>query len=202
MNGHRRILGGPFFIGLAGLAWIALGLWLIFSGDIAWGFGELGDFFGGGLGGLAFFLLIYTTWMQRKDLERQQELQDIDSMTQRFSVLRADLENASAQVASKAKACTEEFDSCSCSVCKVFDEHLRRFKKGERNIFMRHVSCESDTYSLSELSSAPGEVAKRRYIELFDSVIRSHDGSSSRKQSFISTLEQSDAGRLFRRISA
>ena len=59
---------------LLSLAWVVLGV-LIFSDSISlnyvWTRGELGDYFGGGLGAISVLFIVYTVWLQIGQIDAQ-----------------------------------------------------------------------------------------------------------------------------------
>jgi len=61
---------------LLSLAWIVCGV-LIFSDLISfnyvWARGELGDYFGGGLGAISVLFIVYTVWLQIGQIDAQQK---------------------------------------------------------------------------------------------------------------------------------
>ena len=66
-----------YTIGLISLVWISSFVYLFFFvtdiTNFSWTRGEIGDFIGGGLGGIAVLLLIFTSWIQVKHLENQEK---------------------------------------------------------------------------------------------------------------------------------
>lgn len=98
-NNRIRLLIGFSFALI--LAWIVYGVKLFYftqSEFQNWQIGELGDYVGGGLGGIAVIGVIYTIWLQGQQLE-DQKIQDSKAATLRlFELLKPEVENLSAQV--------------------------------------------------------------------------------------------------------
>ena len=66
MLNTSRYLNLIAFTWIASVLWCLGGVYLFIVSDKSWTIGELGDFFGGGLGGLAIIALIYTASLQRE----------------------------------------------------------------------------------------------------------------------------------------
>lgn len=131
-NNRIRLLIGFSFALI--LAWIAYGVKLFYftqSDFQNWQIGELGDYVGGGLGGIAVIGVIYTIWHQGQQLE-DQKIQDSKAATLRlFELLKPEVENLSARVMSKMPP-SELEDG------ETFEEMRVKFTKDhDRTVFLR-----------------------------------------------------------------
>tara|TARA_B110000003_G_scaffold247202_1_gene258141 strand:- start:66 stop:677 length:612 start_codon:yes stop_codon:yes gene_type:complete len=121
------------------LAWVAWGVLIFFSDSIslnyAWARGELGDFFGGGLGGISVIFIIYTVWQQTGQINAQQNESFEAGVFRIFQALRAELEGLSARIVSKViKAkIVPEYDE------EDFSLMLSKFQSGDRTVFLREL---------------------------------------------------------------
>ena len=174
----------PAFTFSIALLWCAYGVWLFFinPGAISerWTAGELGDFFGGGLGGLAIIGLVYTTWVssrqfglhqkqyqaQAQQLEMQRHDMAEAGVLRVYQTLKPELEGISIRIISKLmKAGLIEFRR------QDFDKHAEKFRAGDRTVFLRHIQklgvntdfIKSDTPS-QEIADA--QHAVQRFIEM------------------------------------
>ena len=90
---------------LLSLAWIVWGV-LIFSDSISlnyvWARGELGDYFGGGLGAISVLFIVYTVWLQIGQIDAQQNESFEAGVFRIFQALKPELEGLSARIVSKA----------------------------------------------------------------------------------------------------
>ena len=123
---------------LAVFVWISWGIYL-FHSHSDWTLGELGDYFGGGLGGLAIFALFFTANLQRQQLEKQSEqLEDqrIDSqeagLLRTFNVLRPEAEGLSIRIVSKLKA-----NGCISLSDEEFSDSQNKFRTSDPTVFLR-----------------------------------------------------------------
>ena len=118
------------------LAWIVWGV-LIFFGSTSlnyvWARGELGDYFGGGLGGISVLFIVYTVWLQIGQIEAQQNESFEAGVFRIFQALKPELEGLSARIVSKAiKAGLVSEDTN-----EPFSEMLQTFHESDRTIFLR-----------------------------------------------------------------
>ena len=123
---------------LLSLAWIAFGI-LIFSDSFSfsnvWARGELGDYFGGGLGAISVLFIVYTVWLQIGQINTQQNESFEAGVFRIFQALRAELEGLSARIVSKAiKA-----KIVSGYSEEDFSKMLSKFQNGDRTVFLREL---------------------------------------------------------------
>lgn len=121
---------------LLSLAWIVWGV-LIFSDSISlnyvWARGELGDYFGGGLGGISVLFIVYTVWLQIGQIDAQQNESFEAGVFRIFQALKPELEGLSARIVSKAiKAGLASEDPN-----EPFSEMLQTFRASDRTVFLR-----------------------------------------------------------------
>jgi hypothetical protein len=95
-----------------------------------WSKGEVGDFIGGGLGGIAVLGVIFTIKLQMNQL-KEQEKQDAMATTLRvYELLKPEIENLSSRIIKKIKLGQLKGDD-------NFDEMLKKFKANDRTVFLR-----------------------------------------------------------------
>ena len=127
-----------YTIGLITLGWISTFVYLFFFvtdiTNFSWTRGEIGDFIGGGLGGIAVLLLIFTSWIQVKHLENQEKDLKEASVFRTFQALKPEIENVSARIVSKIIKAKLVNDTE-----KEFDEMLKKFLNGDRTVFLRAI---------------------------------------------------------------
>ena len=121
------------------LGWVYWGYILFFSQTgypYIWARGELGDFLGGGLGGIAVVIVIYTLWLQICQLTEQRNETFEAGVFRMFDVLQPEVQNLSARIISKLiinKLVKEDDES--------FDEMLHKFQeKGIDEIYCVSVN--------------------------------------------------------------
>lgn len=119
------------------LAWIVWGVLIFFSDSISinyvWARGELGDYFGGGLGGISVLFIVYTVWLQIGQIDEQQKETYEAGVFRIFQALKPELEGLSARIVSKAiKAglVTEDPN-------EPFSGMLQTFSEIDRTVFLR-----------------------------------------------------------------
>ena len=120
------------------IAWITWGV-LIFSNsnsfDYGWTRGELGDYFGGGLGAISVLFIVYTVWLQIGQINTQQNESFEAGVFRIFEALKPELEGLSARIVSKAikaKIVTDYNE-------EDFSKMHTKFKKGDRTVFLREL---------------------------------------------------------------
>jgi len=123
--------------------WVLLGV-VLFSqstNDNFWTLGELGDYFGGGLGGLAILAILYTARIQAEQLEMQREqlaLQHRDLMEagvlRGFEVFKPELEGLSMRIVSKMS------QSGHIRLGQgEFNGMAEKFHAGDKTVFLRAI---------------------------------------------------------------
>ena len=101
------------------------------SFDYGWSRGELGDFFGGGVGAISVLFIVYTVWLQIGQINAQQDETFEAGVFRIFEALKPELEGLSARIVSKAlkgKIVSED---------EPFNEMLGKYRSGDRTVFLR-----------------------------------------------------------------
>ena len=85
------------------LFWLVGGVYLFLKPEHNqfWGLGELGDYFGGGLGGLAILMIIYTAKLQANQLELQSSELRESGVMRSYELFKPELEGLSVRIVSK-----------------------------------------------------------------------------------------------------
>ena len=123
---------------------ILAGIWLIWGYSIffdptafeyGWARGELGDYIGGGLGGITVLFIVYTVWLQIGQINSQQNESFEAGVFRMFQALKPELEGLSARIISKAiKA-----KVVSTKGEEDFSVMLQKFQAGDRTVFLRKL---------------------------------------------------------------
>ena len=130
--------GGYFIItfgAILAIVWLIWGYSIFFdplSFDYKWARGELGDFVGGGLGGITVVFIIYTVWLQIGQINSQKNESFEAGVFRIFEVLKPEVEGLSVRIVSKAiKAEIVSDDD------EPFSEMLTKYHDGDRTVFLR-----------------------------------------------------------------
>ena len=117
------------------LGWIAVGCYIFFypnAFNFNWARGELGDYVGGGLGGITIVFIIYTVWLQIRQINSQQDESFEAGVFRIFEALKPEVEGLSVRIISKAiKAKIVSDDD------EHFSEMLKKYHDGDRTVFLR-----------------------------------------------------------------
>ena len=117
------------------LGWIAVGCYIFFypnAFNFNWARGELGDYLGGGLGGITIVFIIYTVWLQISQINSQQNESFEVGVFRIFEALKPEVEGLSVRIVSKAiKAEIVSDDD------ERFSEMLKKYHDGDRTVFLR-----------------------------------------------------------------
>ena len=191
---NKQRLTFVFIIVIVVIAWISGGIWL-FSTTYAdlqsWQRGEIGDFFGGGLGGIAAFCIIYTIWVQSHQL-KVQDTQDARATTLRiFELLKFEVENLSARIVSKLRS-NDEYD-------KEFDSMLGKFHSGDRTVFLRAMQ-RMDFQKEYENRSDNEELvkAKERFVVILKLIKEElRNVSNNQDENFADAIKQTEIYQTF-----
>jgi len=175
--------------------WIAIGIWLFFYFQqpeyLTWKIGELGDYFGGGLGGIAVVGVTYTIWTQGRQL-KDQDIQDTRATTLRiYELLKPEVENLAARIISRLRSNPE--------VKEPFDEMLEKFKGGDRTVFLRAMQ-KIDFSKVHEESQRDLELKEtkelNKAVERFKSILtllkKEIAGSSKEDGAFAYAMKQTE----------
>jgi ribosomal protein S21 len=130
--------GGYFIIifgAILAIVWLIWGYSIFFdplSFDYKWARGELGDFVGGGLGGITVVFITYTVWLQIGQINSQKNETFEAGVFRIFEALKPEVEGLSVRIVSKAiKAKIVSDDD------EPFDAMLKKFRSGDRTVFLR-----------------------------------------------------------------
>ena len=118
-------------------AWIAVGCYIFFypnAFNFNWARGELGDYVGGGIGGITIVFIIYTVWLQIGQINSQKNEAFEAGVFRIFQALKPEVEGLSVRIVSKAlKAKLVSEDD------EPFKEILSKFHGGDRTVFLREM---------------------------------------------------------------
>jgi hypothetical protein len=121
---------------LLSVGWVLYG-YLIFTNSISlnseWARGELGDYFGGGIGAISVLFIVYTVYLQINQIHEQQNESFEAGVFRIFQALKPELEGLSARIVSKAiKAGLLSEDPN-----EPFSEMQQTFRTVDRTVFLR-----------------------------------------------------------------
>ena len=156
--------GGYFiiiFCFILAVSWLLWGYFIFFdslSFDHKWARGEIGDFVGGGLGGITFVFITYTVWLQIGQIKSQQAESFEAGVFRIFEALKPEVEGLSVRIISKAIKAKVVLDGD-----REFDEMLKKFRRGDRTVFLR--AMQNSKYCTAIQSDHDGELeeAKKRF---------------------------------------
>ena len=119
------------------LVWIIYGysifyapLWPFDAFDYKWARGELGDYIGGGLGGITILFIVYTILLQIGQIRGQQSEAFEAGVFRIFQALKPEVEGLSVRIVSKAlKAKDHGFE-------EPFDEMLEKYKAVQLTVLL------------------------------------------------------------------
>ena len=119
------------------LFWLVGGVYLFLKPEHNqfWGLGELGDYFGGGLGGLAILMIIYTAKLQANQLELQSSELRESGVMRSYELFKPELEGLSVRIVSKlsnsdkVKISNDDFNL-------LYEKYQ---VKGDKTVFLREI---------------------------------------------------------------
>lgn len=117
------------------LFWLIYGYSIFYNPlafDYKWERGELGDYVGGGLGGITVFFIIYTVWLQIGQIKSQKNESFEAGVFRIFEALKPEVEGLSVRIISKAIKEKNVLDDD-----EPFREMLKKFHRGDRTVFLR-----------------------------------------------------------------
>jgi hypothetical protein len=124
------------FAAILGFGWLIWGYFIFFDPlafDYEWARGELGDYIGGGLGGIAVLFIVYTVWLQIGQIKSQQNESFEAGVFRIFQALKPELEGLSVRIVSKALKAKIVLDDGE----EPFSEMLKKYHDGDRTVFLR-----------------------------------------------------------------
>ena len=143
------------------LFWLVGGVYLFLKPEHNqfWGLGELGDYFGGGLGGLAILMIIYTAKLQANQLELQSSELRESGVMRSYELFKPELEGLSVRIVSKlsnsdkVKISNDDFNL-------LYEKYQ---VKGDKTVFLREIQkiIQSQNGKISGLDSEADEAINR-----------------------------------------
>jgi len=142
----------------------------------SWTVGELGDFFGGGLGGFAILAILYTAKIQAEQLRLQQLDTEEAGVLRTFETLKPELEGLSMRIVSKlAKAGLVGLTSSE------FQKMAIKYREdGDRTVFLRFMR-RMQLNNLAEVTQPEPAEAIRRFIVMMNLIKVALDKIESKK---------------------
>ena len=143
------------------LFWLVGGVYLFLKPEHNqfWGLGELGDYFGGGLGGLAILMIIYTAKLQANQLELQSSELRESGVMRSYELFKPELEGLSVRIVSKLS------NSDKIKISKSdFNLLYEKYQvKGDKTVFLREIQkiIQSKNGEISGLDSEADEAINR-----------------------------------------
>jgi len=143
------------------LFWLVGGVYLFLKPEHNqfWGLGELGDYFGGGLGGLAILMIIYTAKLQANQLELQSSELRESGVMRSYELFKPELEGLSVRIVSKLS------NSDKIKISKSdFNLLYEKYQvKGDKTVFLREIQkiIQSMNGKISGLDSEADEAVNR-----------------------------------------
>ena len=143
------------------LFWLVGGVYLFLKPEHNqfWGLGELGDYFGGGLGGLAILMIIYTAKLQANQLELQSSELRESGVMRSYELFKPELEGLSVRIVSKLS------NSDKIKISKSdFNLLYEKYQvKGDKTVFLREIQkiIQSMNGKISGLDSEADEAINR-----------------------------------------
>lgn len=168
-EGYLLIFAGVILAGI----WLIWGYSIFFDPtafDYSWARGELGDYIGGGLGGITVLFIVYTVWLQIGQINSQQNESFEAGVFRMFQALKPELEGLSARIVSKA---------IKAKVVSTKDEEdfsvmLQKFQAGDRTVFLRKMQKPGTSQALR---SQHNDEALSESISRFNSIMELLDKS-------------------------
>lgn len=179
-----------WMLGLLSGLWIVIGIYtFFFAGVTDWALGELGDYFGGGLGGLAILGVVYTALLQSKQLELQRLDMEEAGVLRSFETFKPELEGLSMRIISKIV--TADISTLNIS---DFEEMSSKFRDdNDRTVFLRALKKIDLTPDEISLDPEAGEALRRfrAMIEILQTSL-SHIEDARGKNDFCEALQSTE----------
>lgn len=121
-----------FVIALTTLCIGAAIYWL--SSDMSWSFGELGSYIGGSLGGIAVLILVYTTFSQQKEIDRQNDRAEQEAIRRQYEILYDEITGNAAQIVYHSMKA-----GCISLLPELYELKRERMHAGDRGVFLRII---------------------------------------------------------------
>lgn len=121
------------FVILLTFTCIAAGIYWVTS-DISWSFGELGSYIGGSLGGIAVIILVYTTFSQQKEIDRQNDRAEQEAIRRQYEILYNEITGNAAQIVYHSMKA-----GCISLLPELYELKRQRMQSGDRGVFLRII---------------------------------------------------------------
>lgn len=170
--------GGYLVIGIGftmAVGWIVYGINIFYNldaFDYPWGRGELGDFLGGGISGVSVLFIIYTVWLQIKQIGSQQNETFEAGVFRVFQTLKPELEGLSVRIISKAIKANPQLEKQ-----EQFSNMLDKYHGKDRTVFLR--AMQKSEY-IHTIQSNHNDVALIDAIDRFESIMKLINNSLNR----------------------
>ena len=143
------------------LFWLVGGVYLFLKPEHNqfWGLGELGDYFGGGLGGLAILMIIYTAKLQANQLELQSSELRESGVMRSYELFKPELEGLSVRIVSKLSN-SDKVRISNDDFNLLYEKYQ---VKGDKTVFLREIQkiIQSMNGKISGLDSEADEAINR-----------------------------------------
>ncbi len=178
--------------------------------DIEWSYATFGDYLGGTLGSVAVLILIYTTWEQQKEIQKQNQRAEEEGIFRTYEVLYNDITGYSAQIISRAVR-DGFYDGVSRKDANVnsYKTLYERMNAGDRGIFLRKIEdwakkheCTKSLKDVSvNLKSEKIEEGKSRTIDAITGYNALcaflFNGERESNKSIYEALRKTEVGRVY-----
>ena len=170
--------GGYLVIGIGltmAVGWIVYGINIFYNPDAfdyPWGRGELGDFLGGGISGVSVLFIIYTVWLQIKQIGSQQNETFEAGVFRVFQTLKPELEGLSVRIISKAIKANPQLEKQ-----EQFSDMLDKYHGKDRTVFLR--AMQKSEY-IQTIQSNHNDVALIDAVDRFASIMKLINNSLNR----------------------
>ncbi|MDA8962848.1 hypothetical protein N9F42_01750 [Pseudomonadales bacterium] len=187
-----------FFISLLSIIWLIVTFWVFFPFSHVsetWSKGEIGDFIGGGLGGIAVLGVIFTIKIQMEQ-HKEQEEQDLMATTLRmYELLKPEIENLSVRIVRKLNLKLNLNDD-------DFDTMLKKFKETDRTVFLRamqkHYVFSGNYGSTEDIDEVELNSALERFIKIMEYFTEKLENAPSNVQNgFTGAIKQTEVYKTY-----
>ena len=153
--------------GILAFLWITAGVYLFFTPntfDFTWARGELGDYVGGGLGGITLVFIIYTVLLQIGQINSQNYESFEAGVFRTFQALKPEVEGLSVRIISKG---------IKAKIVSVDEEHftkmLKKYNDGDKTVFLRAMQKSIDC---NAIRSRQDDKEVKEAIKRFESIMK------------------------------
>lgn len=121
-----------FIISLTALC-IGMAIYWVSSGS-DWSYGELGSYIGGSLGGIAVIILVYTTFSQQQEIDRQNDRAEQEAIRRQYEILYNEITGNAAQIIYHSMKA-----GCISLIPELYELKRERMQAGDRGVFLRII---------------------------------------------------------------